>query len=76
MLVTLTGSGLLDRSEMEHLRDDLRARFARVTPETAVKDLSALWDEMQAKAGPVLMNRQSRPPYGPSRPKVLGGKGD
>lgn len=74
MLETLTASGLLDRAAMEGLRDDLRERFATTTPETAAADLSRLWDEMQAKAGPVLAGRSSRPPYPPSRPKVLGGK--
>ena len=75
MLETLTASGLLDQKEtMEALRADLAARFAKASPETASGVLSNLWDEMQAKAGPVLTGRPSRPPYCPPRPVILGGK--
>ena len=74
MLETVTASGMLDRKAMEQLRDDLRARVARTSPETAIGTLSKLWDEMQAKAGPILMGRPSRPPFPPPRPKILGGK--
>jgi hypothetical protein len=76
MLVTVTSAGLLDREGLESLRDDLRVRVARMTPEVEVKGLSKLWDEMQEKAGPVILNRSSRPPFAPPRPKVLGGKGN
>ncbi len=71
MLVTVTSAGLLDRDGLESLRDDLRARISRMTPETEVKGLSDLWDDMQKRAGPVLLNRSSRPPFAPPRPKVL-----
>jgi len=72
MLDALTASGLLDRPSMEALRDDLHRRFAATTSESAVPDLTALWDEMQAKAGPILTGRPSRPPFCPTRPEILG----
>jgi hypothetical protein len=76
MLVAATASGTLDRPAMEHLRDDLRGRLARTTPDTAISDLSRLWDEMQDAVGPILTGRASRPPFCPPRPLLLGGEGD
>ena len=57
MLVAATASGTINRPEMEHLRDDLRSRFAKTTPDTAISDLSQLWDEMQERVGPILTGR-------------------
>lgn len=76
MLVAATASGTIDRPGMEHLRDDLRSRFAKTTADTATSDLSRLWDEMQSTVGPVLTGRASRPPFCPPRPLLLGGRGD
>ena len=76
MLVAATASGTISRPQMEALRDDLRARFAKTRPETAISDLARLWDEMQSTVGPVLTGRASRPPFCPPRPLLLGGRGD
>lgn len=71
MLVVVTSAGQLDRLKMEALRDDLVKRFADVRPETALQELGRLWDEMEAKAGPVVTRKPTRPPYPPDRPKLL-----
>lgn len=56
---------------MKRLRDDLRGRFAKTTPETAIADLSGLWDDMERQAGPVLTRKSQRPPFAPERPELL-----
>jgi hypothetical protein len=71
MLVALTASGLLDRPRMEALRDELRGRVARARDETAVETLRSLWDDMEARAGPVLTRKAERPPHPPPRPAIL-----
>lgn len=71
MLVVVTGSGILDRSAMTQLRDELRAQYAKTTAESAVNDLSELWDDMQARAGPILTRDPERLPVVPKRPKIL-----
>ncbi len=81
MLVALTGSGVLDESRMEDLRRDLAARVAGARPETALRALAALWDDLELKAGPVIAPDRAPPPAGsrhaarhrrPARPRILG----
>ncbi len=67
LLVHLTGANLLDQAGMERLRDELAARVADAQPENARAVLASIWDDMQARAGPVL----ERYP----RPKVFGPTG-
>lgn len=63
MLVTLTAANLLDRAQMQSLRDDIAARVARARarPETARDELAGLWDHMTERAGPILAPRHPRP---------------
>lgn len=63
LLVALTAANLLDRPQMQALRDELAARVAGARPETARRVLKSVWDDMCARAGPVLARRP--------RPKVL-----
>lgn len=63
LLVALTAANLLDQSQMQALRAELAARVAAARPETAREVLRSIWDDMCARAGPVLARR--------SRPKVL-----
>lgn len=81
MLLALTGAGVLDRPQMEGLRGDVSARVARATtPEAARAELTALWDDIEAKAGPVIAPDVTPPPPGsrhasrhprPPRPGLL-----
>jgi hypothetical protein len=73
MLVVVTSSGLLDRPRLEALRAELGQRVAGATPETAVATLRAIWDDMEARAGPILTRESQRPPHPPRRPELLGG---
>jgi hypothetical protein len=84
MLVALTASGLLDRPAMDGLRSELMARVDRSKPETALAELSGLWDEVETKAGPVVApsgpvpdssRHASRTPR-PARPAILGPTAD
>ena len=80
MLIGLTSSGLLDLEVMTSLRDDVRSRVARSTPDTALSELAGLWEDLEVRAGPVISSdvapvnpnsrhaqRISRPP----RPSIL-----
>ena len=60
MLVTVTASNLLDMAALRSLRAEVAARVARACPETALSELAGLWDDLQARAGPVL-DRHPRP---------------
>ncbi len=80
MLLALTGAGVLDRPQMEALRADVAARVARATPETARDELTALWDDVEKRAGPVIAPDVDPPPPGsrhaarhprPPRPRLL-----
>jgi hypothetical protein len=73
MLVAVTGAGLLDRQRMEALRSEVAARVAHAEadPGSAVYELARLWDDMEAKAGPILLRDTSRPPHPPKRPSLL-----
>ena len=81
MLLALTGSGVLGESQMDDLRRDIAARVARARPETALKALANLWDDLERKAGPVIAPDRVPPPPNsrhaarnprPPRPKILG----
>lgn len=63
LLVTLTAANLLDKPQMERLRAELTARVAAARPETSRTVLRSIWDDLCARAGPVLIRRP--------RPKVL-----
>jgi hypothetical protein len=63
LLVALTGANLLDRPQMQALRAELAARVAGARPETARAALRSIWDDLCARAGPVLTRR--------ARPSVL-----
>ena len=60
MLVTVTASNLLDMAALRSLRGEVAARVARARPETALSELAGLWDDLHARAGPVL-DRHPRP---------------
>jgi hypothetical protein len=81
MLLALTGAGVLDRPQMEQLRQDIADRVAQARPETAVKILAGLWDDLERQAGPVIAPDLVPPPANsrhaarnprPSRPQLLG----
>lgn len=80
MLVTITGSNLLGLSEMQDLRAELAAGFARAMahPETAVAELANIWDDMSERGEFLLRDTRSitgerhprpetLPPYGADR---------
>lgn len=73
MLAAVAASGHLGRKDLEALEARVRLQVGRTTPESAVAELSRLWDRMEAEAGPILTGRPSRPPFPPRRPKLLGG---
>ncbi len=82
MLLALTGAGVLDRSQMDQLRQDVADQVARARPETALKTLADLWDDLERKAGPVIApgpdpyppanSRHAARNPRPARPKLLG----
>jgi hypothetical protein len=81
MLVALTGAGVLDRSQMDQLRQEITARVVQARPETALKTLADLWDDLERKAGPVIAPDLTPPPPDsrhaarnsrPARPRILG----
>ncbi|SIO32658.1 hypothetical protein SAMN05444166_3807 [Singulisphaera sp. GP187] len=69
-LVTLTAANLLDRLQMEVLRDDIAARVARARthPETARDELAGLWNDLANQTGPILNARHTRPKLLPPPP--------
>ena len=81
MLLALTGSGLLDESQMATLRREIAAEVAEARPETARQTLALLWDDLEKNAGPVIAPDRTPPPAGsrhaarnprPARPRILG----
>ena len=52
MLITVTGSNLLDVKDMDRLRDELDQHASRATdhPETAIRELGDIWDEIADRA--------------------------
>jgi hypothetical protein len=73
MLSTVVGSNLLDRDDMDKLRHELDQRVARAEshPETAIDELTAIWNEMADRAE--FLFQDSRDPTRDRhvRPKVL-----
>lgn len=80
MLVALTASGLLDADQMRDLRGDLAGRVESASPASALAVLTAIWDDMERKAGPVIAPSGPPPPGSrhaarvprPARPAILG----
>ena len=81
MLLALTAAGVLDESRMDGLRQDLADRVARARPETALKTLSDIWNDLERQAGPLIAPDRISPPANsrhaarhprPPRPKILG----
>jgi hypothetical protein len=72
LLVLLTGSGLFDRQSIQQFHDDVGRRVAGATSDTAQSTLATLWDEMEHKAGPVLLRKTHDPEHPILRPKILG----
>lgn len=72
MLVTLTAANLLDLRQMQALRADVAARVkrARAHPDSARAELSGLWNDLAAKAGPILTPRHPRPRLLPPAPEA------
>jgi hypothetical protein len=68
MLVTITSANLLDRAQMEGLRAEIAAIVARARPDSSRAALARLWDDLAARAGPIL-DEQRHP-----RPKLLGSR--
>jgi hypothetical protein len=71
MLITVTGSNLLDVKDMDKLRFELDEHVGRATdrPETAVRELADLWDEI-ADRGEFLFN-DSRSVSGIRHPRPI-----
>ncbi|WP_422928145.1 hypothetical protein [Singulisphaera sp. PoT] len=61
MLATLTSSNLVDLAGLQALHDEIDARVARSRPETALAELSSLWDDLSDRAEPVIAVRHPRP---------------
>lgn len=80
MLLALTGAGVLDHDRMDQLRRDITDRVARARPETALKTLADLWDDLERQAGPLIApdttppanSRQATRNPRPPRPRLLG----
>jgi hypothetical protein len=73
MLVSVTGSNLLDLPQMESLRDELHEVVARsrAHPEYAPRELAWVWDAMSDRADFVLEEGSSGRHKGHSRPEIL-----
>lgn len=71
MLVTVTASNLLDRTQMRALRAEIAARASRGLnqPKTARAELAGLWNDLADRAAPLLReDRHPRPKLLPPRP--------
>jgi hypothetical protein len=73
MLVTVTGSNLLDLPQMEALRGELKQVVTRAKdcPEQALYELASVWDSMNDRAGFVLKDGGSGRYKGHPRPAIL-----
>lgn len=62
MIVTLTGSNILTLNDMKDLESELTVRTARARPETARAELTAIWNDLRQRAGPIVnVNRHPLP---------------
>ena len=67
MLVDLTASNLLSLDQMKALRAEIAARVARTRPETARDELTGLWNDLEDRSVPALLDRHPRPKFLPPR---------
>jgi hypothetical protein len=72
MLVRLTASGLFDQQSMLQLQDEIQQRVAGATSDTAQSTLARLWDDLEHKAGPVLLRKTQKAGHPTVRPEMLG----
>jgi hypothetical protein len=72
MLVRLTASGMFDQPGIVQLHDEVQRRVAGATSDTAQSSLAKLWDDLEHKAGPVLLRQNLRGPHPLFRPELLG----
>ncbi len=70
MLITLTASNVLDIQQMNDLSKRVSALVAGARPSTARAELAALWDEIEAQAGPIVRSRHTRPNLLPPFPRL------
>ncbi len=54
MLEGLSGSGILDRTQMQILRRELLGKVGKARPETSATVLEEIWASMRERAGPTL----------------------
>jgi hypothetical protein len=73
MLTTVTGSNLLDVHDMDKLRAELDQHFARASdrPETAVRELALIWDEIADRGEFLFNDSRSLSGIRHPRPKLL-----
>jgi hypothetical protein len=73
LLVTVTGSNLLDRQQMLSLRQELEQTVARAQaqPETARDELAGVWNLVADRAGFVFRNGRSASGMRHIRPRIL-----
>jgi hypothetical protein len=73
LLVTVTGSNLLDIKDMQQLRAELARAVARARsdPETAVRELAAIWNTLSDRAEFLLKDSRSASGERHPRPKIL-----
>jgi hypothetical protein len=73
MLLTVTGSNLLDVKEMDQLRAELSQHVGRACdqPDTAVGELAAIWNHVADRGEFLLKDSRSRSGDRHPRPKVL-----
>ena len=73
MLTTVTGSNLLDVKDMDKLRAELDQHVDRATdnPETAVRELALIWDEIADRGEFLFNDSRSLSGLRHPRPKVL-----
>ena len=73
MLLTVTGSNLLDVKDMDALRGELtqHVRRASAKPATAVDELTAIWNEVADRGDFLLRDSRSRSGQRHPRPRIL-----
>jgi hypothetical protein len=73
LLITVTGTNLLDLKEMQSLRGELEQAVARARarPDSARAELAGVWDAITARAGFVLRDARSASGERHPRPRVL-----
>ncbi len=76
MLITVTGSNLLDVKDMDRLRDELDQHASRATdhPETAIRELGDIWDEIADRGAFLFTDSRSLSGIRHPRPTLLPSK--